>query len=312
MHENARTHSLPPFSVALALVLAGAFALTGTARSNPTLGFVETWPGTSVQGWGGAASLTNPGTGGVGGAGDGYLRFSTPNGLQHNLGVNSFGLEYSGDWTAAGINRVHLWFNDVGADDPLEMHFVMGNGLNLWQYDVGFLPPNGSWAQFVVDLSNAAKWTQIFGTGTFAQALQAVDRVAVRHDKSPFVMAPDPIDADVGLDNLVLTNALATGVPLSEPPVAHPLLLAPPVPNPSRGPVALSLEVYDQGPVRLEVVDAGGRLVRRAELAGAGPGTRIWTWDGRDAAGRPVPAGYYRVRAVGDSGGMSRPLVRVQ
>jgi flagellar hook assembly protein FlgD len=52
--------------------------------------------------------------------------------------------------------------------------------------------------------------------------------------------------------------------------------------------------------------------VRGAELGSAGPGALTWTWDGRDEAGRPSPAGVYRVRAVGRSGGMSRGLVRVE
>lgn len=311
MHDTARTHARHRFAATLALCLAGAAALTGTARSAPTLGFVETWPGVSLQGWDSQAANSNPGSGGVGGVGDGFLRFSTPNGITHNLGTVSFGLEYQGDWLAAGISQVRLWLNDVDADDPLEMHLSLGNGLSFWQYNVAFLPPHGRWAEFVVDLSSAANWTRTIGTGTFAQALQAVDRVHVRHDRPPFVQTPDPIDADVGLDHLLLTNGVV-GVPPGGAQVAHPVQLAPPVPNPSRGPVAFSLEVYDQGPVRLEVIDAGGRLVRRAELAGGRPGTRVWSWDGRDETGRLVPAGYYRVRAMGSSGGMSRPLVRVQ
>jgi len=310
MPHTTRRLPLHLLAAALALCLAGAPALIGTARAAPTLGFVENWPGVSLDGWGGGSVNSNPGTGGLGGVSDGFHRFSTPNGLQHNLGTVSFGIEYAGDWIAAGITQVRLWLNDVDADDPLEMHFALGNFANFWHYDVGFLPPQNQWAEFVVDLSSAANWTQTIGTETFAQALQAVDRVHVRHDKPPFVQMPDPIDADVGLDHLLLTNGIV-GMPVDGPPVARPLRLAPPVPNPSSGPVALSLEVYDPGPVRLEVVDAGGRLVRRAELAGGQAGTRIWTWDGRDQVGRLAPAGYYRVRALGASGGMSRALVRV-
>jgi hypothetical protein len=66
------------------------------------------------------------------------------------------------------------------------------------------------------------------------------------------------------------------------------------------------------GPVAIEIVDVAGRSVRRAQLADAGSSARIWLWDGLDDAGRRVPAGYYRVRAVGASGGMSRPIVRIE
>jgi flagellar hook capping protein FlgD len=284
--------------------------LAGVAMAAPTLGFVENWPGTSTQGWNSQAVNVNPGTGGVGGASDGFLRVSTPSPTTHNLGTVSFGAEYNGNWTAAGITQVHVRLNDVGVDDPLEIHFAIGNSTNFWHYDVGFVPPHGQWAEFVVDLSSLGNWQQIIGTGTFAQALQAVDRVHIRHDKPPFMQAPDPLDGDFGIDHLLLTNG-TVGVP-PVPGVERPLRLSAPAPNPSRGPVMFSLDVYDGGPVRLEIVDAAGRLVRRTELAAAEPGSRTWTWDGRDANGHATPAGVYRVRAMGRSGGMSRGLVRVQ
>ena len=126
----------------------------------------------------------------------------------------------------------------------------------------------------------------------------------------PFVQNPDPIDGDVGLDQVLLTNGLV-GVPATRT-VPRALELAPPAPNPSRGDVTLSLEAFEDGPVRVEILDASGRMVRRFEDAIGGRGTRAWTWDGRDASGRAVAPGWYRVRATGPSGGMSRALVRVE
>jgi len=310
MHDRSsrfRRFALPALLPILALPFAGA------ALAAPTLGFVENWTGTTLHNWGGGASYSNPGSGGVGGAGDGFLRFVTPHPttLQRKLGARSFGLEYQGDWLAAGISQVRLWLNDVGVDDPLEMHFSIGiEQGNFWQYDVAFLPPHGQWAEFVVDLSSATNWTQTIGTGTFAAALQGVTAIHVRHDHAPFVQEPDLLDGDVALDRLLLTNGVV-GVSPGGPNVPRALQLAAPMPNPSRGPVSFALEVYDDGPVTLEVVDAAGRLVRRAELEAAGPGPRAWIWDGRDSHGRATPAGVYRVRAMGRSGGTSRGMVRV-
>jgi len=314
MHDSSAPAHGACRIASLALGIAFLFPLAGTALAAPTLGFIENWTGTTLHNWGGGATNSNPGTGGFGGAGDGYLRFSTPSpsGLQHRLGVRSFGTEYQGDWLAAGISQVRLWLNDVGVDDPLEMHFSIGiEQSNFWQYDIAFLPPHGQWAEFVVDLSSATNWTRTIGdVGTFAAALQGVTTVHVRHDHAPFIQEPDFLDGEVGLDRLLLTNGVV-GIDPGGPIVPRALHLAAPAPNPSRGQVALSLEVYDGGPVTLEIVDAAGRLVRRAELAAMGPGARTWTWDGRDATGRQTPAGYYRVRAMGPSGGMSRGLVRV-
>lgn len=314
---SPRRRPLPAVAAVLLSSLALTHALAGVASAQAALGFVETFPGAVVGTWGdGGAVESNPGSGGTGGATDGYLRFSTPNLTQHNLGVRSSGPEYTGSWIVPGITQVRLWLNDVGTDDPLEMHFSVGKFTNLWQYNVGFLPPHNQWAEFVVDVSSPANWTRVVGaTGTFAAALGEVEVVHIRHDHPPFVQSPDPLDGDVGLDRLLLTNGTAS-VPGATPPVPRALQLAAPTPNPSRDAVTFSLEVFEAGSVRLEIVDALGRRVRGAELAGAGPGPGpgplTWTWDGRDEAGRPTPAGVYRVRAVGRSGGMSRGLVRVE
>lgn len=86
-------------------------------------------------------------------------------------------------------------------------------------------------------------------------------------------------------------------------------------PNPSRGPVRVTLGASAAGPVlegtrtvggtgEAAVYDVNGRRVR--ELF-RGPLDRLrWerAWDGRDASGRPVEAGLYFVRFTG--GGASR------
>jgi len=294
----------------LALVLLAFFA--GAVAAAPVPGFVEHWPGTSLQGWSSQSDNSNPGTGGYLGAGDGYLLVSAPSMSTNNLGTASFGPEFTGNWTAAGITQVRVWLNDVGTDDPLEIHFSTGNGANFWQYNVAFLPPHNQWAQFTVDLTNSANWTRIIGfTGTFAQALSNVDRVHLRHDNAPFSQVPNPVTGDVGIDRLLLTNGIVD-VPAAGAVAPRALQLSAPTPNPSRGPVAFRLETYDAEPVTIEVLDAAGRLVRRAEVTASGAGARTWVWDGRDAAGRRTAPGYYGVHAMGAAGGVSRGLVRVE
>ena len=312
MLESTHSPLRHPIAAALFLTFAGLAALAAPVHAAPTLGFVEHWSGATLNNWGGGALYVNPGAGGVSGANDGYLQFTTPNGIQHRLGARSFGTEYQGDWIAAGITQVRLWLNDVGADEELEMHFSIGiEQFNFWQYNVGFLPPENEWAEFVVDLSSSANWTRTIGTaGTFSAALQGATAIHVRHDNAPYVQEPNPIDGTVGLDRVLLTNGIV-GVSSGGPPVARPVQLAAPVPNPSRGPVAFSLAVFDGGAVKLEVVDAAGRRVRRDELSAGGAGARTWIWDGRDDSGRRVPAGYYRVRATSPSGGTSRGVIRL-
>jgi hypothetical protein len=298
--------SRPLRRIALGLFVAAVVA--SPALADPTLGFLETWPGTSTQGWGGGSLSSNPGTGGIDGPADGFLLVS--NTSSTNLGSHSSGAAYTGNWRAAKVNQVKLWLDNLATNDPLEIHFAIGTGTNFWQYDQGFVPPVDMWAEFSVDLSTQAGFTQIIDApgGTFEEALTAVETILLRHDLAPYAQSPDPAAGDFGVDDLLLTNTLV-GV---EPPpsaVARPVLLAPPYPNPTRDAVALSLQTFDGEPVRVEIVDVAGRVLKSALLAGQGPGSRLWTWDGRDGAGRRVPAGSYRARAFSRSGGTSRSLV---
>jgi hypothetical protein len=305
-----RARSVMPRSAGLGLL----FILLAPASvpANPTPGFHEEFNGTSLGGFGGGAVTSNPGTGGNSGAGDGYLQVSTGP-APANLGTMAATSDYTGDWTAAGVTQIRLWLNDVGNPDPLEIHVALGTGsTNFWQCNTGFIPPNGSWAPFTVDLTNPANFTQIIGTGTFAAALHAVDKVLIRHDRAPYVQSPDPIAADFGIDGILLTNGSVDVIPGPSPPVmVRPVVLAPPAPNPARSDVELRIETSAPEPVHLQVLDALGRIVRHAELDAAAPGWRTWSWDGRDDRGVAQPPGLYRARAFGQGGGMSRPLVRL-
>ena len=66
--------------------------------------------------------------------------------------------------------------------------------------------------------------------------------------------------------------------------------------NPARGAVTLRCSVPGRGLVRLDLYDLAGRRVRRLLDEYAGAGERTLVWDGRDDAGRTVPAGVYLAR----------------
>lgn len=295
------------------LALAAALLLIApNALAAPVVGFVEDWPGTSTQGWAGGPShivFSNPGTGGVGGAADGYLLGTMT--ASNFFGARSFGAEYTGDWTAAGVQAVRFALNDVGVTDGFEIHFCIGTLANFWQYNTGYIAPANQWSSFTVDLSDSNAFTHIIasdGLG-YAFALQNATAILLRHDLAPFGQFPDTIRGDVGIDRVEL---LGTQVGVGDPPaIPRALTLRAPQPNPSRGPVAFAIETSDAGPVTLEIVDVQGRRVRREVLAAGTAGPRTWLWDGLDLNGRRVAAGSYRVRATGGSGGASRSLVRL-
>jgi len=316
MLESARRARPISRAVTLCLALSGLVALLLAPRpagADPVPPFVEHWsaPGDHA-GWASGSLLSNPGTGGVLGAGDGFLMITTTTPFQ--LGANSSQPAYTGNWLAAGANKVRFWLKDVGNPNPLEIHFSIGNTANLWQLNTAFIPSTAQWTQFTVDLTDSVDFTHIIAAPPFlpyALALQSVSRVLIRHDLAPYAQMPDTITADFGLDEFEILSSGSTGVPLPGVAIGLPVEMAPPYPNPSRGPVALSLQSHDGSPIRIEVVDVTGRVIRRATLEASSPGPRLWTWDGRTEGGDVAPAGYYRVRAYSAAGGMSQPLVRL-
>ena len=138
-----------------------------------------------------------------------------------------------------------------------------------------------------------------------------VQTIHLRHDVPPFMGNPDPLVGDFAVDHLLLTNG-QVGVDATPPSISRPVQLAAPSPNPSRDAIAFSFRTFDAKPIRVQILDASGRLVRSAELPGGPAGVRSWTWDGADDRGRVAAPGNYRVRAVSESGGTSRPFVRVR
>ncbi len=165
-------------------------------------GFVEDFA-SGTAGWSSQISNTNPGSGGVGGAGDGFLRLdlATP----FAFGSAGRGPNYTGDYLAAGITAIELSLNDVDSDQEFEIHVAIGNPANFWQFNTPFVPPEESWGDFVVDLTDASGWTQLSGTDTLENALRSADRLLVRHDPAPFAAVgqmPDPIAGEMGIDRI--------------------------------------------------------------------------------------------------------------
>lgn len=186
--------------------LAALFLAPALASANPTLGFREDFPGTSIGTWGGGGAsgllLDNPGTGGA--DADGFLRLVLE--APGKFGARSLGAEYAGDWIAAGVQVVRFSLHNLGSDDGHEIHFCIGNTDNFWQYDAGFQPTD-QWTAFSVDVTSSQGFTQIIGTGTFEDALRHVDRILIRHDRPPFVQVPEDTQGDLGIDRIRLLDA---------------------------------------------------------------------------------------------------------
>lgn len=194
--------------IVLASVLFVTAVVANPVMGQPTPGFVEEFT-SGIGDFGGQATVTNPGTGGVDGAQDGFLHIARePAG---HLGSRAQTGPLTGDYVTADIGRIRFWLNDVDGDQALEINFLIGNGGNIWRFNTAFLPPDNAWAEFEVDLTNPALWTQLFGSGTFEQALATVNRFNFRHDLAPYQQQPDSIAGEFGVDKVELIAASPVG-----------------------------------------------------------------------------------------------------
>jgi hypothetical protein len=120
-----------------------------------------------------------------------------------------------------------------------------------------------------------------------------------------------------------ISDAVIQGVmePLldGELPAAAPVETARPIstlrvaPNPGDGRVTIECAIGAadaRAAVTLEIFDAAGRRVRRMSLGAPGLGAHSLGWDGRDDAGRALPAGAYGYRMrIGDRAESGRAIV---
>ncbi|MCH8273284.1 MAG: PEP-CTERM sorting domain-containing protein [Armatimonadetes bacterium] len=184
--------------------------LAAGAANAAVVGFVEDFPAAGgTAGFFSGATLSNPGTGGVGGAGDGYLLVTRE--FEGHFGAATMRTEFTGDLIADGVTGFSLWLNDVGDNEVFEVHVGVGTAnQNFWLYTVPFTPPDNEWGYFYADVTNAGAWTQIMGSGTFEDALRNSNRLLIRHDLEPFVQHPDEIAGDLGIDQITVVPEPAT------------------------------------------------------------------------------------------------------
>jgi hypothetical protein len=113
------------------------------------------------------------------------------------------------------------------------------------------------------------------------------------------------------LDGLLLVSVSGgtfavsgSGEPVAAPgsasAVPRPSLTA--HPNPFNPRTTVALEWPADATARVTVHDLAGRRVRTLYVGELTVGQHVWSWDGRDGAGRRLAAGVYLVRAAGGAG----------
>ncbi|MEO5987855.1 MAG: FlgD immunoglobulin-like domain containing protein [Candidatus Eisenbacteria bacterium] len=93
--------------------------------------------------------------------------------------------------------------------------------------------------------------------------------------------------------------------------VAAKLALARVWPNPSRGALTLRFRLPLTTRAQVQLLDLAGRVVWSRDFATMPAGEHDVAWDGRDAAGRAVPAGLYFAQLVTPVGSKLQRVVRI-
>ncbi|MBK8164854.1 MAG: family 16 glycosylhydrolase [bacterium] len=190
-------------------------------------------------------------------------------------------------------------------------------------HNIGWVNP-GEWIEYTVDVPAAGGYTlrarvaSLAGGGSFRLEFGGIDRtgsIAVPSTTGwqtwTTVSAPAFLPAGPQVMRFVPTGSgfnvnwfeVVGGASAARTDLQPALpLLHPCHPNPFNPSTLISYELPEAGTARLAIHDTAGRLVRTLVAGQAmGEGRHEVTWDGRDDAGRNLPAGvyHYRLEAAG-------------
>ena len=174
---------------------------------------------------------------------------------------------------------------EYSTDGVLYQPLVPAGGYPYVIHDRG---NGGALAEGTGCYSGAFDWTKVvIDLSSYAGTIQIRFRFASDGEGTGLGWWIDDVDVQ-GLDatvdapeSIVAPNALALG---------------PASPNPFNPRTRMQIVLPDSGPVRLQIVDAGGRIVRTLLNETCPAGERSVIWDGRSDAGRTVPSGVYYAR----------------
>lgn len=187
--------------------------VAGSTGFGATPGYQFDFNDGTTMGFFGGGDVLWIASGGVGGAGDGYLAASrNPAG---HLGVANSDLVVTGNLPADGVTGFSFWLKDLGSQAPVNIHVAVGVPLsNFWQSNATFIPSTTEWTQYTIRFDDPAGWTKIqsFGPGTFEEALAQSGRLLFRHDLAPYTSTPNSLRGSFGLDRVTVLPEPASGV----------------------------------------------------------------------------------------------------
>jgi hypothetical protein len=180
-------------------------------------------------------------------------------------------------WAAV---RYWRWWGEGGEppDDAFAVD-VSSNGGATWVPLERIPDAMTAWAEGVFDLTRVINLTN-----QVVFRFQACD-----------LNQPNLVEAAVDDFSLETFSPNLTGVPAT-PTGRSVFALEPAHPNPFAVNTTLVFSLDRDGPARVAVFDAAGRMVRRLLSGSSAAGLHTLQWDGRDESGARVPSGIYFYR----------------
>lgn len=184
-----------------AAVAASLAWMLGTPAWALSLGMTDTFELGADGGWTtGAASLVPPvvvAGGGPAGAADGFLQLSSLGGAGASSKLTVIaGAQWTGDYVAAGVNRITLDLNNLGATDLSLRLWLSGPlGATAVSTSAVLLPAGSGWthASFALDTSALS--------GDAAAVLPGVQQLRLFHGTSA-TFPGEALAATLGVDNV--------------------------------------------------------------------------------------------------------------
>jgi hypothetical protein len=169
---------------------------------------------------------------------------------------------------------------------------------------------SGPWVDIENSTTSSDAWVQVQADlkTLLGDTLGIVQFRFIAQDRGE---GPSCVEAAIDDFTILSEDPRTTNLPVVrvEPPKVR-FSLAQATPNPTTGRTTLALTLEREGPVRLSIYAADGRVVRRLASAPMSSGPHEIVWDGKDDAGRQAASGsYYCVSDVAGAKNVRRILL---
>jgi hypothetical protein len=202
------------------------------------------------------------------------------------------------------------------ADRPVNVVHLneAGNVIGFYRFDASGNPflvlanfGNTAYPSYRIGAPRSGDWTQLVNTQSAAYGGGGPDNGALATDPTPYDGQAQSLVVALPATS-VLVIAPNSALEVAAEPRSFESRIVRLAPVPARDRVTVEFTLATTGEARVEVLDIGGRRVAQLAQRTFAPGPHAVRWEGRDGAGREVPAGVYFVRLVTARGADVRRL----